>query len=222
MIITIDGPAGSGKGTLAKKLAEVLDFYHLDTGLLYRGVAFVAQQMGTDITNEDDLVEIASNLQLTQLNKLVLSNENIGRAASDMARLARVRIALLAKQRKVAHHPPLSKLGAVLDGRDTGTIVCPDANIKFFLTASLAERANRRLAELRAVGSEIDFDTVYAMLAARDEQDANRVVAPMKKAADAIEIDTTTMDSDELLHVTHNIVKDYCKSNNIIKTVVEA
>ena len=138
MIITIDGPAGSGKGTLAKKLAEVLDFYHLDTGLLYRGVAFVAQQMGTDITNEDDLVEIASNLQLTQLNKLVLSNENIGRAASDIARLARVRIALLDKQRKVAHHPPLSKLGAVLDGRDTGTIVCPDANIKFFLTASLA------------------------------------------------------------------------------------
>ncbi len=208
MIITIDGPAGSGKGTLARRLAADLNFYHLDTGLLYRAVGYTALQKGLDVTDENAMVALAEAIPLTQLNKTVLAGEIVGRAASDVARLPRVRVALLDVQRRTAHKPPASKRGCVLDGRDTGTIICPDAPVKFFLTASLEERAKRRLDELEQAGKQADFEGVYAMIKARDEQDAGRSVAPLRKAADAHALDTTHLTVDEILFFAKVIVAD--------------
>jgi cytidylate kinase len=213
MIITIDGPAGSGKGTLARRLAADLNFYHLDTGLLYRAVGYTALQKGLDVTNEDAMVALAEAIPLTQLNKTLLAGEVVGRAASDVARLPRVRVALLDVQRRTAHKPPASKRGCVLDGRDTGTIICPDAPVKFFLTASLEERAKRRLDELEQAGKQADFDGVYAMIKTRDEQDAGRSVAPLRKAADAHALDTTHLTVDEILFFAKVIVADVMDPN---------
>jgi cytidylate kinase len=171
-------------------------------------VAYTALQQGVDLTDEDALVALAADMPLTQLNKTLLAGEGIGRAASDVAKMPRVRVALLDVQRRTAHRPPGGKPGCVLDGRDTGTIICPDAPVKFFLTADLQERARRRCDELTAAGDAADFETILSMLRQRDAQDAGRAVAPLRCAADAHTLDTTHLTVDEILFFAKTIARD--------------
>ena len=189
MIVTIDGPAAAGKGTLARRLAAALGYVYLDTGALYRAVAKSVLDAGD---NPDDAGEAAAHAEAlipTALEDPGLRDEEVGDAASRVAALPAVRTALLAFQRRVAATPP----GAVLDGRDAGTVVCPEAELKLFVTASIEERAHRRLAELRSRGQTHKLPQVLAEVAARDSRDRARPTAPLRPADDAVEIDTTGM-----------------------------
>ena len=189
LIIAIDGPAASGKGTLARCLAAHFGLRHLDTGLTYRAVAAVLVETGSDLTDEIAAQAAAANLDLTALDRQRLSAHGIGEAASKIAVLPALRRQLVEKQRAFAAEPP----GAVLDGRDIGTIVCPDAAAKLYVTASPEVRARRRAAEMRDRGSAIDEAAVLADLHRRDERDASRAVSPLMPAADAHLLDTSEM-----------------------------
>jgi cytidylate kinase len=186
VIIAIDGPAAAGKGTLAKRLAAHLGLNYLDTGLIYRAVGVKRDETGRDA------VLVAEDLQSSDLSHPGLRGEAAGRAASEVAAIPEVRQALLEFQRRVAHQKP----GAVLDGRDIGTVVCPDADIKLFVTASLEKRAERRWKELIAKGETAIKTRVLQDMRDRDARDAARDVAPMAPAADAILIDTSELDAD--------------------------
>ena len=184
MIIAIDGTAASGKGSLAKRLAAALGLAHLDTGLLYRAVGMKVARAGGDPA--DPALSVAAARSLTDADRAAddLRSDRAARAASA---LPGVRAALIAFQRDFAHRPG----GAVLDGRDIGTVICPDADAKFFVTASAEERAARRHRELIARGETVSLDSVLADLRARDDRDRNRAAAPLKPADDAVTIDTT-------------------------------
>ncbi|MBR9817047.1 MAG: (d)CMP kinase, partial [Rhodospirillales bacterium] len=149
MIIAIDGPAASGKGTLARRVAAAMDYAYLDTGLLYRATGAKVLALGLDPSDEDVAVGVAEKLGANDLDGQELRSEEVGNAASKVAAIPRVRAVLLDFQRNLASSPPGGKRGAVLDGRDIGTVVCPDAPIKFYLTASVEERANRRFKQLQ-------------------------------------------------------------------------
>ena len=190
MIIAIDGPAASGKGTLARRLAKHFGFHHLDTGLTYRAVAHALLQAGLPLDSEELAVTVAENIDLGALDRDVLSAHEIGEAASRVAVMPRLRSALVSAQAEFAARPP----GAVLDGRDIGTVVCPDADVKLYVTASPRERARRRHAELHAKSSTVSFDEILADIAKRDERDMSREDSPLKPAADAHLIDTSAMD----------------------------
>ena len=190
MIIAIDGPAASGKGTLARRLAKHFGFHHLDTGLTYRAVAHALLQAGLPLDSEELAVTVAENIDLGALDRDVLSAHEIGEAASRVAVMPRLRSALVSAQAEFAARPP----GAVLDGRDIGTVVCPDADVKLYVTASPRERARRRHAELQAKSSTVSFDEILADIAKRDERDMSREDSPLKPAADAHLIDTSAMD----------------------------
>ncbi|NQW10637.1 MAG: (d)CMP kinase [Alphaproteobacteria bacterium] len=195
MIVAIDGPAGAGKGTLAKALAERLGYPHMDTGALYRATAFAVLRAGND--PEDPVVAEAAAraLDLTILDSVDLRSAEVGAAASKVAALPAVRAALLDLQRRFARRPP----GAVLDGRDVGTVVVPDAEVKLFVTASARIRAHRRHKELLARGETSIYQRVLAEIEARDARDAGRADAPMRKADDAVEIDTSDLSPDQVL-----------------------
>ena len=196
MIVTVDGPAAAGKGTLARAVAARLGYVHLDTGSLYRAVAKAVLDAGGDPASDPDLAaRLARGLALPLPDAEALRDEKVSAAASVVAALAPVRKALLEFQRRVANTPP----GAVLDGRDTGTVVCPGAGLKLFVTASAEERARRRHAELRERGEWRMFGEVMADLAARDERDSSREEAPLRMADDAIRIDTTGMPPEAVL-----------------------
>jgi len=190
MIIAIDGPAASGKGTLARRLAEHFGIHHLDTGLTYRAVVHALLQAGLPLDNEELAVTVAENIDLGALDREVLSAHEIGEAASKVAVMPRLRSALVSAQAEFAARPP----GAVLDGRDIGTVVCPDADVKLYVTASPRERARRRHAELQAKDSTLTVDEILADIAKRDERDMSREDSPLKPAADAHLIDTSAMD----------------------------
>jgi len=190
MIIAIDGPAASGKGTLGKRLADHLGFAHLDTGLLYRAVAYVLLDRGTPLTDRDAAAKAAENLDVSHLDAPNLRGAAMGEAASVISAYQPVRDALLAFQRQFAVQPP----GAVLDGRDIGTVVCPDADVKLFITATPEERSRRRHLELLRRGEQVEFDTILADIRRRDERDMTRATAPLKAAPDAITLDTTHLD----------------------------
>ena len=190
MIIAIDGPAASGKGTLAKRLAAHYGFHHLDTGSLYRAVARDVLARGLKPEDVWAAVAAARNLDHRTLVDPGLRGRSIGEAASVVARIPEVRAALLAFQREFAKQPP----GAVLDGRDIGTVICPEADVKIFVTASLDERARRRHAELAASDPAITLEVVTAQITARDQRDAERAAAPMRRAPDAHLLDTTQLD----------------------------
>lgn len=191
-VIAIDGPAASGKGTLARRIAAALGFAHLDTGTLYRAVGLAVLKRGLDPTNSDAATQAAQALDLSLLEDPELRSHNTGVAASKVAAVPAVREALLAFQRSFAANPP--GRGAVLDGRDIGTVICPNATVKLFVTATAEVRAQRRLAELHAQGTTRTEDDVLADIRARDARDSGRSVAPLRQAADAHLLDTTHLD----------------------------
>lgn len=192
IIIAIDGPAASGKGTLAKRIAGHLGFHVLDTGLLYRAVARDVLAAGFRLDDRWAALAAARQLDPASLEDPSLRGVPAGDRASAVARLPEVRAALLDYQRAFARRPP----GAVLDGRDIGTVVCPDADFKIFVTASAEERARRRFLEHQTRGEPVSYDGILADIRGRDERDSARAVAPLMPAADAIVIDTTTLDAD--------------------------
>lgn len=190
MIIAVDGPAASGKGTLARRLAAHYGLRHLDTGLLYRAVARQVLAAACDPADPGPRRAAARSLDLGALDPGGLRSQALGEAASIVAADPEVRSAVLDVQREFAHMPP----GAVLDGRDIGTVVCPDADHKLFVTASPEERARRRFAELAAAGQATSYEDVLADILARDERDTHRAVAPLRPAAGALLLDTTELD----------------------------
>lgn len=187
--IALDGPAGAGKGTIARRLAEEFGLRYLDTGLLYRAVAAQALEKNIALDDEAGLVAVATAITLEPTDPLWRSPE-VAQAASKVAALPGVRAALLQRQREVAATPP----GAVLDGRDIGTVVCPNAPVKIFLTASAAVRAERRLKELQSVDPSATYAIVLRDVEERDARDTGRAVAPLTPAADAVIVDTSFLD----------------------------
>ena len=186
LLIAIDGPAGSGKGTLAERLAAHFRLPHLDTGLLYRAVGWAAEQTGQAPAT------VAAYLKASDLDNPALRTDAAGQAASKVAAIPEVRANLLKFQKEFAHQAS----GAVLDGRDIGTVICPDAPVKLFVTASLQARVERRYQELRARGSDTIKPRVLAEMAERDRRDSERAAAPLKAAPDAHLLDTSDMDAD--------------------------
>lgn len=188
--IAIDGPAGAGKGTLARRVADYYHLNHLDTGLTYRAVAQQLLAHGLPIDNASAAETAARQLDLARLDRTVLSAHEVGEAASKVAVFPAVRRVLVEKQREFAATPP----GAVLDGRDIGTVVCPQADVKLYLTASAEVRARRRLAEIEGNHGSADFATILADIQRRDERDTSRADSPLRPAADAHLLDTSEMD----------------------------
>jgi CMP/dCMP kinase len=192
-VIAIDGPAASGKGTLARRIAQALGFAHLDTGSLYRVVGLGALRRNEDPSDPDVALHAVQSLDLSLLEDPALRSDETGAAASKVAVIQAVRDALLDFQRNFAAHPPGGQ-GAVLDGRDIGTVICPDATVKLFVTATPEIRARRRYAELHAQGSPRTEEAVLADIRARDARDTGRAVAPLQQAADAYLLDTSHLD----------------------------
>jgi cytidylate kinase len=190
MIIAIDGPAASGKGTIARRLAGHFNLPHLDTGLLYRATARVLLDNGASLEDVARAEEAARGLALTDFDEARLRGAHMGEAASVVAAISQVRAALMEWQRRFASRPG----GAVLDGRDIGTVICPDAEVKLFVTASPETRAQRRALELRGRGENVNFADVLADIRRRDERDSGRSAAPLVAAPDSILLDTTEMD----------------------------
>jgi cytidylate kinase len=209
-VITIDGPSGSGKGTVAGLLAKQLGWNLLDSGALYRLLAFAAGNHGVDLTNEESLKLLAAHLDVQfiasgngQGQRIILEgeevtdlirNEQIGAGASQVASLPAVRDALLQRQQAFQEMP-----GLIADGRDMGTVVFPDAPLKVFLTASAEERARRRYLQLKAKGDDVNLASLLDEIQARDERDTQRAVAPLKPAADAIVLDSTELSIEKVL-----------------------
>lgn len=202
MIVAIDGPAASGKGTLGKRLAAHYGFAHLDTGLLYRAVARALIDAGKSLDDENEAAIAARKLDLDALDEEKLRGAEMGSAASKVAAFPMVRAALVQLQRAFA----TKSEGAVIDGRDIGTVICPDADVKLFVTASAEERANRRFRELASKGDPITYEEVLADIRARDDRDTNRAVAPLRPAEDARLLDTTEMDIDTAFRAAVSIV----------------
>lgn len=211
VIIAIDGPAASGKGTLARKLADRLGYAYLDTGMLYRAVGFCAMEMGADLAEPDAVLPavaiVKKNLTPELLQNDALRTQKVADAASKVAALTEVRLELLDLQRDFAKDPGLGFGGAVLDGRDIGTVVCPDADVKIFVTASAEVRAQRRFAELQARGASATYDSVLQDLKERDARDTMRKVAPTIAADDAYVLDTSTLDAGRVLEETISIIR---------------
>jgi CMP/dCMP kinase len=205
MIIAVDGPSAAGKGTIARAIAAKLGYHFLDTGSLYRMVGLAMLRGGHKGDDVAAAVKIARALDPSSVKDADLRNEQVADMASQVAVIPEVRTALLEFQRSFALRQP----GAVLDGRDIGTVVCPDADLKFFVTAATDERARRRHAELKAMGHTVDYDTVLADVMARDERDASRTTAPTAMAEDAIMIDTSLLDRDEVLAAVMDVIADH-------------
>ena len=201
MIVAIDGPASAGKGTLARRIAAALGLPHLDTGLLYRATGRRVLDAGGDPVDAQVAERAALALQPADLVRTDLRGFDADRAASLVAAVPGVRAALLAFQRRVA------AAGAVLDGRDIGTVVCPDADVKLYVTADIGARALRRWMELRARGVEVSEAEVLAEMTARDAQDSGRAAAPLRMAADAALLDTTRLDADAAFTQAMEIVR---------------
>jgi cytidylate kinase len=216
-VITIDGPGGAGKGTLAQLLAQHLGYWFLDSGALYRAVALAAQRHEVSLDNVDELAKLASLLDIqfqvspqggyavhleNQDVTLDIRAESCSQAASKVARVGKVRAVLLAKQRAYRQPP-----GLVADGRDMGTNVFPDAHAKIFLTANLEERARRRYKQLKDQGISASLDALLAELAKRDQRDAERSIAPLRPAENALVIDSSGMGVEEVLDRALKLVR---------------
>ncbi|MDI9314287.1 MAG: (d)CMP kinase [Hydrotalea sp.] len=224
-IIAIDGLSASGKGTLAKKLAEHFGFAHLDTGKIYRLVALLALQKNRDLVNQSpaesapiilaaakhviDLMQQPAGAgyhQLLKQHEKYLASDDVAAAASVIARQEQLRAMLKSAQQAFGRDP--QKKGAVIDGRDIGTVIFPDAPLKFFVVADVAVRASRRFLELQSHGIHASRDVILADLIRRDKMDKERTIAPLKKADDAIELDNSNLSADELFAKALTIIKD--------------
>jgi cytidylate kinase len=202
-VVTIDGPSGSGKGTISQLLAQRLGWHFLDSGALYRVLGVAAQRRGLDAGQSGKLQKLAEVLDVTfENNEIILEGENItdairtesaGNIASKVAALPEVRAALLQRQRAFAREP-----GLVADGRDMGTVVFPSAEVKIFLTASAEERARRRYKQLKDKGLDVSLSDLAAEIRERDQRDRNRSVAPLKAAAAALEVESTELSIEEV------------------------
>lgn len=207
-VVTVDGPSGAGKGTLCMLLAEKLGFHLLDSGAIYRVLALAAIHHGVNTESEDDLVPLAAHLDVQfiaegDLVKVILEGEDVsselrkeetGNAASKVAAFPRVREALLRRQRSFS-----SEAGLVADGRDMGTVVFPQAEVKIFLDASAEERANRRLKQLQDKGLSVKFDHLLREIQERDDRDRNRAVAPLRPAEGALVLDSTSLSIEKVV-----------------------
>ncbi len=216
-VITIDGPSGAGKGTVCRLLAQELGWEILDSGAIYRVLALAAIHHQIEPSDEESLIPLAAHLDVQFASdengsKIILEgeevthsirNEEVGGAASKIAALPRVREALLRRQRAFRQEP-----GLIADGRDMGTVVFPDAEIKVFLTASAEERARRRFLELQAKGHDVKIGDLLTEIRARDDRDTNRAVAPMVAAEDAIEVDSTEISAQEVFDQLIKVVKE--------------
>lgn len=202
MIIAIDGPAASGKGTIAKRLAAHYGYRHLDSGLLYRGVGFCVLQSGK-LDDPAAAVAAAQSYDPARFPEDELKSDEVAKAASIVAAIPEVRTALIALQHEFAQLKP----GAVIDGRDIGTVIAPQAEVKIFVTATPEERARRRVMELRGRGEAVDDAAVLADIKARDERDMNRAVAPLRQAEDAVLLDTTLLAISPAVRAAIDIVE---------------
>mgnify|MGYP001811765582 FL=1 len=203
MIVAIDGPAASGKGTLAKRIAVHYGLPHLDTGLLYRAVARDGLAQGIDLDDPGTAAKVASGLQAATLDDPALRTVGAGEAASRVARHPAVRTALVAYQRSFANGAD----GAVLDGRDIGTVICPDADVKLFVSASAEVRANRRFLELTGRGIAVSAASVLAEIRARDERDSTRSASPLVQAPDAVLLETSNLDIDAAFRAAIDLIE---------------
>lgn len=208
-IVAIDGPAASGKGTLARRVAQRFGFAHLDTGKLYRATALLVLRSGGDPTDLETAARAARNISVALLSDAELRTERVGDAASIVAAMPPVRAALLDYQRRFATNPPpppMDPRGTVLDGRDIGNTVCPEAQVKLFVTASPETRAARRLKQLRETGATAIYADVLQDMKERDARDSSRRVAPLKPAPDAVTIDTTALGPDQVFELASNLI----------------
>lgn len=203
MIIAIDGPAASGKGTLGKRLAQHYGYRHLDTGVIYRAVAYGLIQAGQDLRDEAAAVAVALELNPEKFGNPALKSHEIGHAASVVSAIPRVREVLLNFQQQFAAGPP----GAVLDGRDIGTVICPNADVKIFVVADPKVRARRRTLEAKSRGEEADEAAILADIIARDERDQNRPIAPLKPAPDAHLLDNSQLDIEGGVRAAIDIIE---------------
>lgn len=216
MIITIDGPASAGKGTLAATLAKVYGLAYFDTGMVYRAVGLDLRLKNQDLQNELLAEQSAQNLTFTKMMELAKNSEfrssEGGVAASIVSAHPKVRSALLKMQQDFALSPTFADgtpaKGAIYDGRDTGTVVCPNADIKFFITATSQIRAERRFKDLQNRGDVTPFEKVLSDIISRDERDSNRSTAPLKPADDAIILDTSTMSIEDVVKKAQEIIEN--------------
>jgi CMP/dCMP kinase len=203
MIIAIDGPAASGKGTLAKRLALHYGLRHLDTGVIYRAVAKALLDAGAELTDEATAVTAAMELDPGKFGDPALKSQKVGDAASVVSAFPGVRDALVSFQRQFAARPP----GAVLDGRDIGTVICPDADVKIFVIADPKVRAQRRTLEAKGRGEDADEAVILADILKRDERDQNRAAAPLKAAPDAHLLDNSHLDIESGVRAAIDIIE---------------
>jgi CMP/dCMP kinase len=203
MVIAVDGPSAAGKGTVARAVAARFGLHFLDTGKLYRMVGYEMLRTRTGLADAAAAAAIAASLDPLGFDEAELRREPVSAAASQISVFPEVRANLLAMQRNFAKKTP----GAVLDGRDIGTVVCPEADVKLFITASADVRAQRRYEELRALDDRVTFGQVLADVTARDLRDSTRAVAPLAPAADAVVLDTTAMDASEAIAAAIAIVE---------------
>lgn len=208
LTIAVDGPAASGKGTLSRRLARHFGLNYLDTGSLYRAVALSALENNVLLDDEVALSKVANSLGDEILSDPRLREPGVGEAASKIASLQAVRDTLLNFQRQIAETAP----GAVLDGRDIGTVVCPEADVKLFVTASSEVRAERRFKELLSKGQDVTYDGIFAEIERRDARDSSRSAAPLVKAADAHLLDTTNLDIEKALDAAVLLVNQAIKA----------
>ncbi len=215
MIIAIDGPAASGKGTLGKRLAAHYGLRHLDTGLLYRAVAQAVLGAGHQLDDTARATAAAQTLDPARFDEQALKSHAAGEAASVVSAIPDVRAALLELQRQFAAAPP----GAVLDGRDIGTVICPDADVKIFVTASPEVRARRRALEMGRGGRAVDEAEILADIRRRDERDTRRAIAPLKPAPDAHILDTSGLDVEAVVRAAIDVVeKTFPRDGGIDRT----
>ncbi len=206
LVIAVDGPAAAGKGTLARALAARLGFAHLDTGGLYRAVGLALIRAGRDPADEDAAIAAAQSLDPALLDDPALRTDATARAASVVSALPGLRTALIDRQRSFAASPPGGAAGAVLDGRDIGTVICPEAPVKLFVTADVTVRAERRTRELQQAGRPAILPAVLADLRDRDARDSRRSAAPLRAASGAFVLDSTALSIDAMVDLAMQIV----------------